>query len=268
MKNSLFLLMLFLGFLTLYSQSQTTLISWNIQDFGKTKSSETINNIANIVKGYDIVVIQEVVSGYGGAQAVAKLADELNRKGAKWDYVVSNPTKSPPYKTERYAFLWKPHKVKAIGRGRLVKELQSSVYREPFEMTFKKDDKVFKIWNYHSRKYNDHPEEETKPLIQSVLNQEIPIVLVGDFNISETNAVFDELYARNYMAVLNNQKTTLKHKCKAGQYLYHSIDNIYFPKQHIILKESGKIDYIKECENLIAARKISDHLPVFISFIL
>jgi hypothetical protein len=31
-----------------------------------------------------IIAIQEVVAGYGGAQAVAKLADELNRKGSKW----------------------------------------------------------------------------------------------------------------------------------------------------------------------------------------
>jgi hypothetical protein len=30
------------------------------------------------VRDYDIIAIQEVVAGYGGAQAVAKLADELN----------------------------------------------------------------------------------------------------------------------------------------------------------------------------------------------
>jgi hypothetical protein len=39
------------------------------------------------------------------AQAVAKLADELNRK-AKWNYIISDPTVGA-YKTERYAFIWK-----------------------------------------------------------------------------------------------------------------------------------------------------------------
>jgi deoxyribonuclease-1-like protein len=58
-------------------------VSWNIQNFGKSKSEVEINFIANTLKNYDIIAIQEVVAGYGGAQAVAKLAAELNRKGAK-----------------------------------------------------------------------------------------------------------------------------------------------------------------------------------------
>ena len=72
--------------------------------------------MAQTIKSFDIVAIQEVVAGYGGAQAVARLADELNRKGAKWDYSVSNPTSSSAYKTERYAFLWKTATVKLIGK--------------------------------------------------------------------------------------------------------------------------------------------------------
>ena len=62
--------------------SQTKLLSWNFENFGKSKSEETINYIANSLREYDIIAIQEVVAGYGGAQAVARLADELNRKGA------------------------------------------------------------------------------------------------------------------------------------------------------------------------------------------
>ena len=85
---------------------EVSIISWNIRDFGKTKSDSIINAIANIVQNYDIVAIQEVVSGFGGSQAVAKLADVLNRKGNKWDYTISLPTKSPPYITEKYAYLW------------------------------------------------------------------------------------------------------------------------------------------------------------------
>jgi endonuclease/exonuclease/phosphatase family metal-dependent hydrolase len=62
-------------------------VSWNIQNFGKSKSEVEINLLQYTLKNYDIIAIQEVVAGYGGAQAVAKLADELNRKGSKWDYV-------------------------------------------------------------------------------------------------------------------------------------------------------------------------------------
>src|SRR6187402_929541 len=74
--------------------SQTKLLSWNLQNFGKSKSDEEIAFIANTIKDYDIIAIQEVVAGNGGAQAVARLAEALNQKGAKWDYRISAPTSS------------------------------------------------------------------------------------------------------------------------------------------------------------------------------
>ena len=43
-----------------------TIVSWNIQDFGKTKNAEKMNTIAEIVKHADIIAIQEVVTSYGG----------------------------------------------------------------------------------------------------------------------------------------------------------------------------------------------------------
>ena len=109
--------------------SQLKLLSWNLENFGKSKSGQEISFIANTVKDYDIIAIQEVVAGYGGAQTVAKLADELNRKGSKWDYVVSNPTSSSAYKTERYAFLWKTASVKLIGKPWLEKKYHLEIDR-------------------------------------------------------------------------------------------------------------------------------------------
>lgn len=127
---------LILFFIALQSFSQIKLLSWNIENFGKSKSDSTIVFIANTVKNYDIVALQEVVAGYGGAQAVAKLADELNRKGAKWDYVVSDPTSSSAYKTERYAFLWKTSKIKKIGEAWLEQKYNLEIDREPYYSTF------------------------------------------------------------------------------------------------------------------------------------
>jgi 23S rRNA G2069 N7-methylase RlmK/C1962 C5-methylase RlmI len=45
------------------------------------------------------------LAGYGGT--VSKAADELNRKGSKWDYVISDPT-SYSLQKERYALFGKP----------------------------------------------------------------------------------------------------------------------------------------------------------------
>jgi ketosteroid isomerase-like protein len=74
------------------AQTKVTIASWNLENFGKSKSDSVINFIANTIRNFDVVAIQEVVAGDGGAQAVARLSDALNRKGNKWDYRISDPT--------------------------------------------------------------------------------------------------------------------------------------------------------------------------------
>ena len=103
--KKIFYLLLFLSCHILFSQVK--LLSWNVENLGSSKSDKDIAFIVKTIKDYDVVALQEIVAGDGGAQAVAKLADELNRKGSKWDYTISDPTSSSAYKTERYAFLWK-----------------------------------------------------------------------------------------------------------------------------------------------------------------
>src|SRR6266498_5222543 len=120
MKKNLTLLLFINTTYVLYAQ--ITICSWNLENFGKSKNDSTINFIANTVKDYDVVAIQEVVAGDGGAQAVARLSDALNRKGFKWDYTISEPTLSSSYKTERYAFIWKTSRLTIIGKAWLEKK--------------------------------------------------------------------------------------------------------------------------------------------------
>lgn len=164
-------------------QSQVKLLSWNIENLGKSKSDSTIVFIANTLKNYDVVALQEVVAGDGGAQAVGKLADELNRKGAKWDYVISDPTSSSAYKTERYAFLWKTAKVKKIGKAWLEQKYHLEIDREPFYCTFEYNQKQFTIANFHAITKNKQPETEIKYF--KYLPEQYPnlnLLFVGDFN--------------------------------------------------------------------------------------
>ena len=116
--------------------AQLKILSWNIANLGKSKSDSVLIYIANTIKKFDVIAIQEVVAGYGGAQAVARLADELNRSGSKWDYVISNPTTSSAYKTERYAFIWKTKNIKKIGTAWLEQKYNLEIDREPFFCTF------------------------------------------------------------------------------------------------------------------------------------
>jgi deoxyribonuclease-1-like protein len=267
MLKKTFFLLLFLFHFTVSSQEQISLISWNIRDFGKTKSSEELDKMAEIVRDADIVAIQEVVAGYGGAQAVAKLADNLNRKGAKWDYVISNPTNSPKYVTERYAFIWKTKNIKIKNRGLLISHLDSLVDREPFYLDFYINNRKLTVINFHSRPHDKNPEKEILAISSYLkLNPtEHPLILAGDFNVDEKELVFNDLKEDGFRATITNQKTTLKQGCAKHNYLNYAIDNIFY-SDRLIKLEGKAIDFVHYCENLEVARRLSDHLPVYLNF--
>ncbi len=267
MIKRIVLIFLILFHCNLLAQGEAiSMISWNIRDFGKTKNAEELELIAELVRDVDILAIQEVVAGFGGAQAVAKLTDILNRKGSKWDYVISNPTKGPKYTTERYAFVWKTHRIKIKNRGRLISELDALVDREPFLLEFYLEGKRFSMINYHSRPYNRDPESEIQALSGFVIESlDTPLIIAGDFNVDEKMPIFDTLKKADFAPAISNQRTTLKRKCNGIEYLNYPIDNIFHSKN--IQKIEGKvIDFVRSCDQLEQARKLSDHLPVFLKF--
>lgn len=268
LKKSILVVLLLIYHCFVFSQQdEISLISWNIKDFGKTKNTEELNEIAEIVRDADILAIQEVVAGFGGAQAVARLTEILNRKGAKWDYVISNPTNSPKYVTERYAIVWKTRHIKIKNRGRLIIELDSIIDREPMLLDFYTKGKKFTVINFHSRPYNKDPESEIMALSKFAIDSSgfFPLIIAGDFNVNEEMPVFNTLKTSGFQAAISNQKTTLKWECDGTEYLNYPIDNIFYSKGVLKVK-GGVVDFVRFCENLQKASKLSDHLPVFLNF--
>lgn len=258
---------LFLLFCTTTLFAQVKLVSWNIQNFGKSKSEVEINFIANTLKHYDIIAIQEVVAGYGGAQAVAKLADELNRKGSKWDYVISDPTSSSAYKTERYAFIWKTANLKKIGRAWLEKKYHLEIDREPFYCTFEYKKNKFTVVNFHAITKSKQPETEIKYF--KFLPREYPnlnLIFAGDFNCPQSHTVFIPLRKMGYQSILVNQKTSLKQEIKKGKYLASEYDNMFYNTSKINRIDKGIISFYKNFGSLKEARMISDHIPIWFEF--
>ena len=187
--------------------------SWNLMDFGKSKSDTEIEFIANTIKDFDIIMIQEVVAkDPGGAQALARLGEALMRKGAKWEYRISDITSGEnSYKQERYAFLWKPSRVKLVGKPWLEVKYQAEIDREPFYATFKSGDKEFTLANFHAITKSKQPETEVKYF--KYLPGEYPdlnIIFCGDFNLPQNHTVFNPLKKMGYLPALTNQKTSLK----------------------------------------------------------
>jgi endonuclease/exonuclease/phosphatase family metal-dependent hydrolase len=246
---------------------QTKLISWNIANFGQSKSDQTVHYIANSLRDYDIIAVQEVVAGYGGVQAVAKLADELNRTGTKWDYVISEPTSSSAYKTERYAFIWKTSKLKQIGKAWLEKKYHSEIEREPYLGTFQYQDKQFTVVNFHAITKQTKPETEIKyfkffPGEYPTLN----LIFAGDFNCPQSHTVFIPLRKMGYQSILVGQKTSLKQKYKNNNYLASEYDNMYYKTSKIKSINKGVLSFYKDFNTLKEARKVSDHIPIWFEF--
>lgn len=257
---------LFLLFLNSF-YAQTKLLSWNIENFGKSKSNQEITFIANTIKDFDIVTIQEVVAGNGGTQAVAKLADELNRKGSNWDYRISEPTSSSMYKTERYAFLWKTSKTKLKGKPWLERNYHLEIDREPYFATFEIKGKKVTIASFHAITKSKQPETEIKYF--KFIPQEYPnlnLIFAGDFNCPQSHSVFNPLKKMGYSPILKNEKTTLKVKSKGGHFLASEYDNMFYKSSSVNYIKSGVILFYQKFETLKEARNISDHLPVWFEF--
>lgn len=247
--------------------AQVKVCSWNLQNLGKTKSETEIQFMAETLKGFDVVALQEVVAGYGGPQAVARLADELNRTGSKWDYEISAATNSTPYATERYAFLWKTAKVKKINRSVLEQNFVNEIDREPFLADFSYGEKTFTLVSFHAIPKKKQPETEIKyfkflPDLYPGKN----LIFLGDFNLPQSHTVFNPLKKMGYRPVFKAQKTTMKMKCVGEECLASEYDNIFFNSGKAGVMSSGVGLIYKSFPDMKAVRRISDHIPVWAEF--
>src|SRR5690606_20683888 len=220
-------------------------------------------------KSFDVIAIQEVVAGYGGAQAVVRLHDELNRTGTKWDYALSEPTISSAYKTERYAFIWKTNKLTKVGDAWLEKKYSKKIDREPYFIRLNSNGKAFTLVNFHAITKSKQPETEIKyfkffPKSYADDN----LIFCGDFNLPQSHTVFNPLKKMGYVPSLQGVKTSLRQKCVSGDCLASEFDNFFYKPAKVKFVAAGIIPFFKEFSELKEARLISDHVPIYFEFLL
>ncbi len=262
-RKSVFTILIF--FVFTLSNGQVSICSWNLMNFGKSKSDTELAFIAKILNDYDVVTIQEVVAGDGGSKAVYRLVAILNNKGLKWDYAISNPTTSANHSSrERYAFLWKTSKVKKIGASWLELNYQEEIDREPFMSTFEFKGKQFTIASFHAVPKKKNPESEIKYFkLIPALYPKLNLVFMGDFNCPQSNSVFNPLKKMGYLNIIENQKTSLRQKCINNDCLASEYDNMFYYSIKIKRIQSGIVPFYKSFLTVKEARKISDHIPIW-----
>jgi len=246
--------------------TELKILSWNIRDFGKSKTDADITFISKNIRHYDLISLQEVVAGYGGAQAVARLVAELNKSG-RWDYSISDPTNSTSGSiSERYAFVWNASKVKKIGNSWLEKTYDAEIEREPFFSRFSFGGKTITLINFHARPRENQPETEVKyfKFYPAQYPDDI-LVFACDFNLPEYHTVFNPLKKMGYLPAISGQKTSLKKSPDVqGNYLMHEKDNIFYDSKRLTAIDAGTLDFVPQCNSLEEANHISDHLGVWI----
>jgi len=266
-RNKIAFLFLFILIIEFRVCSQIKLCSWNLENFGRSKSDSAIDFMADVLKVFDVVAVVEVVAGEGGTQAVVRLENALDHKGFNWDYCISEPTTGSPNKSERYAFLWKTNKLRQMGEAWLEKKFESEIEREPYFSDFMSDGKVFTIAAFHVIPKAKHPETEIKYV--KFFPEEYPeknILFCGDFNCPESDTVFNALKSNLYKPIFTKQKTSLKRECVNGEYLASEYDNVFYNSIKITFIHSGVVSFYSGFKTLKGARKISDHLPVYFEF--
>ncbi|MEY4595132.1 MAG: hypothetical protein RIQ47_1542 [Bacteroidota bacterium] len=237
--------------------------TWNIRDLGKTKSDAEIKFIASQLRSFDLVAIQEVVAGTGGAQAVARLADALDRTGADWDYTISDTTTGTRGTKERYAFFWKSSRMKRIGKGWLDQHYTLEIDREPYMggFVFKKD--TLYLVSLHAVPKSKYPETEIKYL--KFFPENYPgksLIFLGDFNCPQSHTVFNPLKTAGYPPVMKDEKTTIRKGCNSRDCTASAYDNIFYPSKKMKLVRASVIHFQTQMPEELASEGISDHLPV------
>ena len=249
-------------------------ISWNLKDFGKKKTDDSIERIADIVcTNANIIAVQEVVAGKQfGAQTVARLAAACSRKGRNWDYIVSDEAARGSFDVERYAYLFEKSIVSTDrNTAHLIQNGWLHDYgREPYTITFKlKQRDIVTVTTLHAPPTAKYPITTIEALIQlEELKGSGRAIFSGDFNLGKdaTDPSFAKLGFTGHI----NEPTSLKNNVIAGKYREKQYDNIYTRGIHVC--SSGVINFAEKyyspvtTESIKEAKKVSDHLPVFVTF--
>ena len=239
------------------------LVTWNLYNFGRSKDASEVAFMADVLRPFDLVAIQEVSTGPAGAQAVARLVDELSRTGARWDFRVSEPTSGRG--AERYAYLWKPSRVKLAGRPWLEPSLADPIDREPFMARFEAGGRPMLLASFHAVPTAKKP--ATEIVLLDALDRRYPddnLLVMGDFNLSQEHSAFDVLRTAGLQPVLVDQRTSIRMKVgQDGRHLANEYDNIFYEAGPLEAERAGVIDFTGEFATLKEARTISDHLPVY-----
>lgn len=245
--------------------------SFNIQAFGTSKAGkpQVVSMLANVVRQFDVVAIQEVRSK--DQTLVPKFVSQINANGAKYEFVLG-PRLGRTVSKEQYAFIFNSETVE-VDRNSVytLSDPHDRMHREPLVAMFRtrgppsNEAFTFKLVNVHTDP-DDVPEEMNAlaDVYRAVVNDgdgEDDVILLGDFNTSEKTLYQVAHISPTISTALADIMTNTR-----GTKAY---DNLIFDGRHTseFLGRSGVLDLVRVFNSTTEEiLQVSDHLPVWGDF--
>ena len=233
--------------------------SWNLQVFGQSKANDNtkIATIANVIRDYDVVAIQEIKD----AQMTAPyfLQDELE-KHSEFGMLLSNRTGASCQSTgvEQFAFYYNVETIKALDSGSSYPNNDCAFTREPFAARFQslEFDSDFVLITAHLKPDYAISEMQSLPEVLEWARFQYPdeddFIILGDLNAdcdyaSQSQLASLELRNGNYDWIIPDNASTNTAEASSCAY-----DRIIIPSGEVEEHIEG---YNIDCE----VSSVSDH---------
>ena len=257
------------------SETQTTKIAaFNIQIFGKTKSDkpEVMVVLTNIVREFDIVLIQEIRDAT--EQTIPNFIQQINQaNGVLYSYIES-PRLGRTTSKEAYAYIYNTQAVQFVQGSDYVYDDNNDVFeREPYIATFKIGNFDFTLAGIHTKPedaYNEIGNLTTViSSIQTAKPNEKDIIVMGDFNANGSYYNEDDtsnpLKAPQYNWIItNNIDTTVKTDNTYDRIII--LDTTLNHEYDAGTAQAFHFDQAYGLNNQTFFEEISDHYPVFAQY--
>ena len=257
------------------SETQTTKIAaFNIQIFGKTKSDkpEVMVVLTNIVREFDIVLIQEIRDAT--EQTIPNFIQQINQaNGVLYSYIES-PRLGRTTSKEAYAYIYNTQAVQFVQGSDYVYDDNNDVFeREPYIATFKIGNFDFTLAGIHTKPedaYNEIGNLTTViSSIQTAKPNEKDIIVMGDFNADGSYYNEDDtsnpLKAPQYNWIItNNIDTTVKTDNTYDRIII--LDTTLNHEYDAGTAQAFHFDQAYGLNNQTFFEEISDHYPVFAQY--
>jgi endonuclease/exonuclease/phosphatase family metal-dependent hydrolase len=241
--------------------------AFNVQVFGVSKASkdEVMQTLAQIVRNYDVIAIQEIRDK--SQTALPSLVELVNSDGSEYEYVVSERLGRSSSK-EQYAYIYNNNTVQITGNSHTYPEPEGTdpFHRQPYiaSISTKKGNFDATLIVIHT-----DPDEATEEInaLDDVLNysrglypKENDFIIIGDLNADGTYFDEDSMSDLNeYQWIIDNSLDTTT---RSTDYTY---DRIILTDDSDYTGNSGVFRFdteygLSEKETIA----VSDHYPIYV----